>query len=127
MEEQNKKVVLEYEETCFNKKDVEGAAKFLADTFKQHNPNFQDGIEGFKGGIGWLFSTYPNLKVEVKRVIASGDMVVLHVYGQMDVSKADGEKVAIVDIFRLENGKIAEHWDVLQPLPAEPKNSNTMF
>lgn len=127
MEEQNKKAVLEYEETCFNKKDIEGAAKYLAENFKQHNPNFADGIEGFKGGMSWLFSTYPNLKVEVKKVIIADDMVILHVYGQMDSSKTDGEKVAIVDIFRLVNGKIVEHWDVLQPIPAEPKNSNTMF
>lgn len=127
MEEQNKKIVLEYEEAAFNKKDIASAAKFLTDNFKQHNPNFPDGLEGFKGGMQWLTSTYPHLKVEVKRVIASGDMVVIHVNGEMDSTNPKGEKVAIVDIFRLENGKIAEHWDVLQPIPAEPKNSNTMF
>lgn len=127
MEENNKKVVLEYEETAFNKKDIEAAAAFLSDNFKQHNPNFPDGKEGFKGGMQWLISTYPNLKVEVKDVIASGDKVVIHVYGEMDSSNPSGDKAAIVDIFRLENGKIAEHWDVLQTIPAEPKNSNSMF
>jgi predicted SnoaL-like aldol condensation-catalyzing enzyme len=125
--EDNKKIVLEFEEVAFNQKDAEKAAKYLADNYTQHNPNFADGIEGFKGGLQWLAGQYPHLKVEVKQIFADKDYIIIHVYGDTDATNPNGEKVAIVDIFRVKNGKIVEHWDVIQPIPAESKNSNGMF
>ncbi|HAT8211741.1 TPA: polyketide cyclase, partial [Legionella pneumophila] len=67
---------------------------------------------------------YPQSHSEIKRIIADGDYVVVHVHS---VLEPDTKGRAIIDIFRLENGKIYEHWDVIQPIPDEAANSNGMF
>jgi predicted SnoaL-like aldol condensation-catalyzing enzyme len=92
--------------------------------YKQHNPTAQDGAEGLKGFIDFLKARFPNQKGEIKQVIAEGDKVVLHVHS----TRGDGTPGrAIVDIFRLQNGKVVEHWDVIQDIPEKASNSNGMF
>lgn len=127
--DENKKVVLDFEELAFNKKDLKAAAEFLADNLVQHNPQVPDGKEGFVQGMTYFFQANPNLKLEVKNIVVSadGNTVVLHVWGDMDSSNPESKKMAIMDIFRLENGKIVEHWDVLQDIPEQANNSNGMF
>ncbi len=66
----------------------------------------------------------PDMVFDVKRVIAEGDLVVLHYHLPMT---PDDLGRAVVDIFRVEDGKIVEHWDVLQDVPAQSANNNTMF
>ena len=123
-QEANKKTVLEFYEAGLNKKDFDAAAKFFGPHYIQHNPNAADGIEGFKKFIEYRREKFPNARSEIKRVLADGDMVILHVHGVRE----PGERgVAIIDIFRLENGKIVEHWDVVQPIPEKAANSNGMF
>ena len=122
--EANKKVVLDFYEKGLNQKDFEAAAKHFGPRYIQHNPGAPDGIEGFKAFIAMRKEKFPNAKSEIKRVFAEGDYVILHVHSMRE----PGERgVAIVDIFRLENGKIVEHWDVVQPIPETPANNNTMF
>jgi len=122
--EANKKVVLDFYEKGLNQKDFEAAAKYFGPKYIQHNPTAPDGIEGFKAFIAMRKEKFPNAKSEIKRVLAEGDFVMLHVHGVRE----PGERgVAIVDIFRLENGKIVEHWDVIQPIPEKPANNNGMF
>ena len=67
---------------------------------------------------------FPQHRYEVKKVIAEGDLVVLHLHG-MNGPNPHGESV--VDIFRIEDGKVVEHWDVIQPIPESADNANTMF
>ena len=122
--EANKKVVLDFYEKGLNQKDFDAAAKHFGPKYIQHNPTAPDGIEGFKAFIAFRKEKFPNAKSEIKRAFAEGDYVILHVHGVRE----PGERgVAIVDIFRLENGKIVEHWDVVQPIPEKPANSNGMF
>ena len=122
--EANKKLVLDFYEKGLNQKDFEAAAQHFGPRYVQHNPNAPDGIEGFKAFIALRKEKFPNARSEIKRVFAEGDFVVLHVHGVRE----PGERgVAIVDIFRLENGKIVEHWDVVQPIPEKPANNNGMF
>ena len=122
--EANKKVVLDFYEKGLNQKDFDAAAKHFGPKYIQHNPGAPDGIEGFKAFIAMRKEKFPNARSEIKRVFAEGDYVILHVHSVRE----PGERgVAIVDIFRLENGKIVEHWDVVQPIPKNPANSNTMF
>ena len=112
--EANKKTVLEFYEAGLNKKDFDAAAKYFGPHYIQHNPTAPDGIEGFKAFLGFLREKFPNSKSEIKRVFADGDYVILHVHA---VREPGTRGRAIVDIFRLENGKIVEHWDVAQEIP----------
>ena len=126
--ETNKKLVMDYEELTFNKKDVASAVQYLHDNFKQHNPQVPDGKEGFINGIGgYLLAQNPNLKKDIKLVLADGDMVVVHSFAKFDSTNEAEKGVAIADFYKIIDGKIAEHWDVIQQIPAESANNNTMF
>jgi predicted SnoaL-like aldol condensation-catalyzing enzyme len=120
----NKKNVVEFYEKAINQKDFDAASKYLGSRYIQHNPTAPDGAEGLKGFIGFLKSKFPGSKSEIKRVFAEGDYVILHVHA---VREPGTRGRAIVDIFRLENGKIVEHWDVVQDIPEKAANSNGMF
>jgi predicted SnoaL-like aldol condensation-catalyzing enzyme len=123
-EEANKKTVIDLYEKALNQMDFEAASKHLGPRYIQHNPLAEDGAEGLKKFIEWRKQKFPNAKSVVKRAFADGDFVILHVHSVRE----PGERgVAIVDIFRLENGKVVEHWDVIQPIPEKAANGNGMF
>jgi predicted SnoaL-like aldol condensation-catalyzing enzyme len=120
----NKKAVKEFYEAALNKKDFAAASKYLGPKYTQHNPRAADGAEGLQGYLAYLKEKFPASRSEIKRVLADGDYVILHVHA---VREPGALGQAIVDIFRLENGKIVEHWDVIQDIPDKPANSNGMF
>lgn len=122
--EMNKKTVLEFYEKGLNQKDFEAASRYFGPRYTQHNPNAADGPEGFRAFLQFLREKSPNSHSEIKRAFADGDYVILHVHA---VREPGTRGVAIVDIFKLENGKIVEHWDVAQPIPEKSANSNGMF
>ncbi len=122
--EANKKVVAEFYEAAINQKNFEAAAKFLGPRYIQHNPNAADGPEGLKAFINFLREKFPDSHSEVKRVFVDGDYVVQHVHS---VRVPGSRGSAIINIFKLENGKIVEHWDVIQEIPEKSANANTMF
>jgi predicted SnoaL-like aldol condensation-catalyzing enzyme len=122
--EQNKKTVAAFYDAVLNKKDFDEASKYLGSQYRQHNPDAKDGPEGLKGFVGFLKEKFPNNKSEIKRIFADGDFVVVHVHA---VREPGTRGVAIVDIFRLDNGKVVEHWDVVQPVPETAQNNNGMF
>jgi predicted SnoaL-like aldol condensation-catalyzing enzyme len=122
--EANKKAVVEFYEKALNQKDFEAASKYLGAQYIQHNPTVPDGPQGFKTLLDLLRTRFPNAHSEIKRVFADGDFVILHVHA---VREPGTRGTAIVDIFRLDNGKIVEHWDVRQDVPEQAANTNTMF
>ena len=122
--EQNKRTVLDFYDKGLNQKDFEAASRHFGDRYVQHNPNAADGPAGFKGFVQFLKDKFPQSRSEVKRSFAEGDYVIVHVHA---VREPGTRGSAIVDIFRLENGKIVEHWDVVQPIPEKSANSNGMF
>lgn len=122
--EANKQVVLDFYEKGLNQKDAEAAARHFGPRYIQHNPGAPDGIEGFKAFIALRKEKFPNARGEIKRVFTDGDFVILHVHS---LREPGDRGTAIVDIFRLENGKIVEHWDVIQPVPEKLANTNGMF
>lgn len=122
--ETNKRVVLEFYEQAINRKDFAAAAKFLGPRYIQHNPTAADGVQGLEKFVAFLREKFPNAHSEVKRVLVDGDYVILHVHA---IREPGTRGFAIMDIFRLENSKIVEHWDVRQEIPTEAANSNTMF
>jgi predicted SnoaL-like aldol condensation-catalyzing enzyme len=122
--ETNKRTVLAFYEAGLNQKDFEAASKLIGDRYVQHNPRIADGIDGFRAFVGGLKETFPGLRADIKRIFAEDDYVVAHVHGV----RVPGQRgTAIVDIFRLEDGKIVEHWDVMQPIPENAENPNGMF
>ena len=122
--EENKKTVTAFYDAAINQKDFEAAAKFIGPRYVQHNPRAADGPEGLKAFLGVLREKFPDYHSEIKRVFADGDYVILHVH---NVPMPGARGAAIVDIFKLEDGKIVEHWDVRQEIPEQSANSNTMF
>ena len=123
-QEANKKTVLEFYEAGINQKDFAKASPYFGPRYTQHNPNAADGPDGFKRFIEFLRDKFPNSHSEIKQVFADGDYVILHVHA---VREPGTRGSAIVDIFKLENGKVVEHWDVVQPIPEQAANSNGMF
>ena len=123
-QEQNKKAVVEFYDKAINQKDFEAASKYLGSHYTQHNPNAADGPEGLKAFLQFLKEKFPASRSEIKRVLADGDYVILHVHA---VREPGTRGNAIIDMFKLENGKIVEHWDVVQPIPEKAANTNGMF
>ncbi|WP_245200189.1 nuclear transport factor 2 family protein [Herbaspirillum sp. LeCh32-8] len=124
-EEANKKAVVAFYDMGLNQKKAQEAIdKYVGKQYKQHNPGAADGPEGFVKFIHFLKEKYPQSHSEIKQVFADGDFVILHVHA---VREPGTRGSAIIDIFRLDNGKIVEHWDVVQPIPDKTANDNGMF
>src|SRR5690242_8808053 len=123
--DRNKRNVLAFYEAGINDKDFDAAAELIGDSYVQHNPAIADGAAGFKGRVDYIKKTFPQLRAEVKNIFADGDYVIAHVHGV----RVPGQRgTAIVDIFRLdEDGKLIEHWDVMQDIPEQAENANGMF
>jgi predicted SnoaL-like aldol condensation-catalyzing enzyme len=120
----NKKNVVEFYEKALNQKDFEAASRYLGPRYTQHNPVAADGPEGLKAFIQFLRDKFPSSRSEIKRVFADGDYVIVHVHAMREPGTRGR---AIIDIFKLENGKIVEHWDVGQDIPEKAANPNGMF
>jgi predicted SnoaL-like aldol condensation-catalyzing enzyme len=123
-EEINKKNVLDFYEVYINQKNFEEAAKYVGSRYIQHNPMGADNLEGIKGFIQFMKEKMPDAHWEMKRAFVDGDYVITH--GRF-VAKPGDRGMAVMDIFRLEDGKIVEHWDVGQLIPEKALNQNTMF
>ena len=123
-QERNKKLVMEFYEAAINQKDFAAASKYMGTQYRQHNPLAADGPAGLQAYVQFLKEKFPASHSEIKKVFADGDYVILHVHA-VRVPGTRGS--AIVDIFRLENGKVVEHWDVIQEIPEKTANGNGMF
>src|SRR6266849_4986179 len=121
--EQNKALVLKAFDTLFNKRDYAAAARFLSDTYIQHSAHIEPGREGL---FALIRSTPATLRYEHQLIVAEGDYVIVH--GRFS---GTGRPIAWVaaDIVRIEDGRLAEHWDVLQDeaTKAESKSGLPMF
>ncbi|MER6024134.1 nuclear transport factor 2 family protein [Streptomyces anulatus] len=126
-QEQNKNVVVDYYETAFGGDPQKAVDDHFGPVYVQHNPDAQDGPEAFIGFVIWLRAEYPNLRLDIKRIIAEGDMVVTHSHLDLDPGNPENPGRALADYFRLENGKVVEHWDVIQDVPTKAANDNGMF
>jgi predicted SnoaL-like aldol condensation-catalyzing enzyme len=124
--ERNKQNVVAYYTTAFNDKNPELAVQLYGGAeYIQHNPLAANGFDAFITFVNTFTAAFPDLHIDIKRVIAECDLVVTHglLTGAVPVFGERGSKV--VDIFRLdEHGKIVEHWDVLATISPTSANGN---
>ena len=120
----NRAIMADFAHRFYDLRDVRGAfERHVAPDYIQHNPNILDGREAAIAALEPKFSG-KGAHFDVKRIVVDGDLAVIHLHGRTDPANAGG---TVADIYRLSHGKIVEHWDVLQIVPGQPKNSNGMF
>lgn len=107
-----------------NDKNFAEASKYLGLEYIQHSPSAADGISGLQQYIKYLRDKQPQHHNKIMHIFADGNFVILYV---LSTNHPDDRGDATIDIFRFKNGKIVEHWDVVQPIPEKASNSNGMF
>ncbi len=122
--EDNKEVVLNFIGKAVNEGDIEAASVYFGERYIQHNPNIADGADGFRAYVQRLRAAFPSVKGEVKRIFADGDFVIVHMLAKREPTE---EGMAIVDIFRLNAGRLVEHWEVRQPIEQSTLHANSMI
>jgi predicted SnoaL-like aldol condensation-catalyzing enzyme len=115
---------VEFLDLAINKNKVdEAAAKYLAPPYTQHNQLIPDGIDGVRAGIPAFIKQFPGLHLDFKRVLVDGDLVAVH----SSLAGIGEHGSVVVDLFRVKDGKLVEHWDVIEAVPATSVNKNTMY
>ena len=122
--EQNRQVVLAFQEQFFNQHDLHAADRYIVENYVQHNPTVPDGRKALVDTFGPVFEKNPQAHSQIIRSAVDCDLVYVHVHSTLN--PADRGR-AIVNIYRVNDGKIIEHWDVIQPVPEQSANGNTMF
>ncbi len=123
-EEKNIKAVLDFYDVVINGRQYERAAEFLDADYIQHKPEVETGYQGVLDFVRSVYEKAPKHKARIVRSFADGDYVILHVHIMNGV---EAPNIAVMDIFRVEDGKLMEHWDVASPVPEKAKNVNGVF
>ncbi|MEV2197649.1 nuclear transport factor 2 family protein [Streptomyces phaeochromogenes] len=123
-QERTKAVAVHVLKGLFEDGDLSLANRYIRPDYIEHSPSAADGREPLKEFVRAWVARYPDLKYDVKRVLAEGNMVLVH---SNVVAEPGTQGQAVVDIFRFQGGRMAEHWDVLQDVPETTVSGNDMF
>ena len=124
LEASNRRLVMNFYDALFNRHDLSAADPLVAADYIQHKPGVPSGREAMLKFAGAVFEKFPKTRVTIKRSAAEGDLVYLH--SHMRFTDTDPGK-AVFDIFRVTDGRITEHWDVVQDVPPAPFSADSMF
>lgn len=120
----NRAAFEQFVDLFYTQKRVADAFGLLVDeNYRQHNPTIADGPAAAIRALTPKFDGSPDARFEVQRILVDGDLAMVHV----KASRPDAPDAAVADIYRFEDGRIVEHWDVLQPVPANPVHDHAMF
>lgn len=120
----NKRNAIAFYRTAYLGDPAAAVAAYVGDEYIQHNPLVADGKQAFIDYFGEMAKDYPKKRIEFVRAVAEGDLVALHTHQAWP----GGEEYVTMDFFRFdERGKIVEHWDAIQQVPAQTKNGNPMY
>lgn len=120
----NRAIITEFARLFYTQRDVAGAFdKYVTPDYIQHNPGLADGREAAVAALAPMFADRVKT-FTIKRIVVDGDMAVIHVHVR---PTPESRGAAVFDMYRLKKGKIVEHWDAIQPIPAESRNPHPMF
>jgi predicted SnoaL-like aldol condensation-catalyzing enzyme len=120
----NRAIVTAFADQFYRQKDVRGAfTRYAVPNLIEHNPGIADGRAAAIAAFGPMFAGR-DAHFEVKRIVVDGDLAVIHAFGQIDRTSSGA---ALIDIYRLDRGKIVELWDVFEPIPKSSRNPHPMF
>lgn len=116
-------LITEFARLFYLEKDVRAAFEtFVAPGYIQHNPGLPDGRDAAVAALTPMFAD-PGFHADLKRVLADGDYGLIHLHGY----RGDDRGGAVMDLYRVADGLIVEHWDVIQPVPAAARNEHPLF
>ncbi|HET6295635.1 MAG TPA: ester cyclase [Kribbella sp.] len=121
---ENKALVTSFYDQLFNNGDLSVIDKYVSAAYIQHNPFAADGPEALRALVAGQKKAFPQSHNTIKRVVAQGDLVLIHSHSQLTPGAAGTE---VTDIFRVSKGKLVEHWDTLQPVPTSTASGNDLF
>ena len=113
----NKEVVRAFYQEFFNDHVIESAEKYVREDYVQHNPGVGQGRQALMDAFRQKFIDEPTFKLQIKMLIGEEDMVAVYL---KNVDPEGNTKARVVDIYRLQDGKLAEHWDVLMKVESDP-------
>ncbi len=123
-EQANLKLVQQMLEQVLQPLDAGPVDRFFRHDYIQHSPMAADGSQALKDFLNWAKGQSPDYRHDVKRILVDGDHVVVHAH---TIREPGTSGYSVIDIFRVQDGLIAEHWDALSEVPAESRNANGMF
>ena len=122
--DRNKRNAVEFYRMAYEGNPAEAVRRFVGAQYIQHNPDVADGPEGFIDYFERMAREYPDKSISFRRVVGEGDLVALHTHQTWP----GGEEYVTMDFFRFDgDGKIVEHWDAIQKVPAESKSGRPMY
>lgn len=122
--DQNKQNAIAFYKMAYKGNPKKAVELYVGDKYIQHNPDVENGLEGFIDYFSRMQAEYPDKSIEFVRCIAEGDLVALHTHQTWP----DNDQYVTMDFFRFDtNGKITEHWDAIQQIPKTSKSGNTMY